>query len=260
MSIVEKHAPGSFAWIELATTDQNAAKAFYTSLLSWSFVDFPMGPAGVYTMFSLKDRSSGAAYTISAEELAQHIPPHWQLYIAVDSADETAKRATELGGKVVLGPFDVDTHGRMALIQDPTGAFFSIWQAKAHLGTGIQNEPGTLCWADLNTKDSKKASDFYAGLFGWKIEPGQDGTGYLHIKNGEEFIGGIPPAEHQDPNAPPHWLQYILVSDCDASTEKARQLGAKIYMGPMTIEKVGRMTVLADPQGAVFSLFQQMRS
>jgi uncharacterized protein len=109
----------------------------------------------------------------------------------------------------------------------------------------------------LNTPDAKTAGEFYGRVFGWSIDAGQDGSGYLHIKNGEEFIGGIPPKEQRDPNAPPHWLIYILVSDCDASTAKAKELGARIYAGPMTIEKVGRITVLADPQGAVFALFQQ---
>jgi predicted enzyme related to lactoylglutathione lyase len=87
----------------------------------------------------------------------------------------------------------------------------------------------------------------------------KDGSGYLHIKNGDEYIGGIPPLEYQNPNAPPHWLIYMLVSDCDASTEKAKQLGARICMGPVTIEKTGRMTVFADPQGAVSALFELHR-
>jgi uncharacterized protein len=258
MPIVEKHVPGSFSWIELGTTDQNAAKTFYTSLLDWEFNDFPMGPAEVYTMFAFQGRPSGAAYTMRGPELEMHVPPHWTLYVEVASADDSAKRAAELGGKVLAGPFDVDTHGRMAVLQDPTGVAFSIWQSKQHTGIGVQGEPGTLCWADLNTPDTKAASAFYEGLFCWKIEPGQDGTGYGHIKNGEEFIGGVPPAEHRNPNAPPHWLIYLMVADCDATTARAKELGARIYMGPMTMEKVGRMTVLADPQGAVFALFQQI--
>jgi predicted enzyme related to lactoylglutathione lyase len=255
MPNVDKHAPGSFSWIELGTTDQNAAKTFYTSLLGWEFTDFPMGPTEVYTMFALSGRLSGAAYTMRGPELEMHVPPHWNLYTEVASADDSAKRAVELGGKVLAGPFDVETHGRMAVIQDPTGVTFSIWQSKMHTGMGVQGEPGAFCWADLNTPDPKAATAFYTGLFGWKIEAGQDGSGYLHIKNGEEFIGGIPPV---NPRVPPFWLQYLMVSDCDASTEKAKQLGATVHMGPMTMEKVGRMTVLGDPQGAIFALFQQI--
>jgi predicted enzyme related to lactoylglutathione lyase len=93
-------------------------------------------------------------------------------------------------------------------------------------------------------------------LFGWTVEAGQDSSGYLHIKNGERYIGGIPPAQHRDPNAPPHWLSYFQIASCDESTKKAVELGASVHFGPFTMEGVGRFTVLADPQGAVFSLFQ----
>lgn len=254
---VDKHKRGAFSWIELATTDQDAAKTFYTSLFGWTFQDSEVGPNDFYTMFSLKGRLAGAAYTQRKDERVLHIPPHWNLYINVTSADDTAKRAGELGAKVLVPPFDVFTVGRMTVIQDPTGAVFSVWQAKEHPGMGIKDEPGSLCWADLNSPDPPAAVTFYSQLFGWQMEGSKDGSGYLHIKNGEDYIGGIPPLEFQNPNAPPHWLIYMLVSDCDAATEKAKQLGARVYMGPTTIEKTGRMTVFADPQGAVSALFEQ---
>ena len=260
MAEITIHKPGAFSWIELGTTDQNAAKAFYTSLFDWTIEDTPMGPNDVYTMFLLNGRIAAAAYTQQAEEQAQHVPPHWTLYIRVESADDAAKKAAELGGKVLAPPFDVFTYGRMTVIQDPTGAVFSAWQDKQHTGIGVKDEPGSLCWADLNTPDQQTAANFYSKLFGWEIEPQHGGSGYLHIKNGEDYIGGIPPAEHQNPNAPPHWLLYFLVSECDASTDKAKELGARVYMGPMTMEKVGRLSILADPQGAVFSLFETRRA
>jgi predicted enzyme related to lactoylglutathione lyase len=106
------------------------------------------------------------------------------------------------------------------------------------------------------TPDIPKATKFYEAAFGWKFEPGEDKSGYLHIKNGDKYIGGVPPAEHRPPNAPPHWLSYVMVKDCDVSTEKAKAGGAKVYAGPMTMEGVGRWSVIADPQGAVFALFQ----
>jgi hypothetical protein len=182
------------------------------------------------------------------------------LYIAVESADDTAKLAGELGAKVLAPPFDVYTYGRMAVLQDPTGAVFSIWQAQEHGGIAVKDEPGSFCWADLNTPDPTAATAFYSKLFGWEVEAGQDGSGYLHIKNAGDYIGGIPPAEHRNPNAPPHWMIYVQVADCAASTAKAKELGARIYMGPMTMEKVGTITVFADPAGAVSALFEQQRS
>jgi uncharacterized protein len=116
---------------------------------------------------------------------------------------------------------------------------------------------GTLCWADLSTPDPDRAKQFYEKLFGWKITPGQNDTsGYLHIKNGEEFIGGIPPAQHRDPHSPPHWLSYFLVNDVDATAKKGAELGGRMYLPPMSLENVGRFAVLADPQGAAFAIFQ----
>jgi hypothetical protein len=190
---------------------------------------------------------------------AQGVAPHWMIYVASESADTTAEKATAAGGKVTAGPFDVFDLGRMAVLQDPTGAMVSIWQPMKNTGTGIAGIPGTLCWADLITSDVSAASAFYQSVFGWHFEAGQDGSGYLHIKNGEEFIGGVPPAEQRPPNMPPHWMAYFLVADCDASTEKAMSLGAQVYMAPLTMEGVGRFSVVADPQGAVFSMFQPMR-
>lgn len=256
MAHIEKHTPGSFCWFELATSDQNAAKNFYGSLFGWGASDMPMGPAEVYTMFKLDGRDTGAAYTLKPEMKEQGIPPHWALYIASDDVDATAAKAGEAGGKVLTAPFDVFDVGRMAVVLDPTGAMFCVWQEKRPHGTGIAGVPGTFCWADLSTNNAAAASRFYSAVFGWQIGPGEnDSSGYLHIKNGETFIGGIPPAEYQKAEIPPHWMLYFHVSDVAASTEKAKEMGATICMGPMEIPKVGDMSVVADPQGATFALF-----
>lgn len=257
MPNIEKHTPGTFCWIELTTTDQNAAKNFYGKLFGWEASDMPIGENDFYTIFKLGGRDAAAAYSLPAEQRAAGVPPNWLLYVAVDSADEAAKRAAEIGGKVCLEPFDVFDLGRMAVIQDPTGAAIAFWQAKKHIGTLVTQEKGTLCWADLSTPDPDAAARFYSQLFGWTLEKGQnDFSGYLHIKNGENYIGGVQPVQHRNPNAPPHWLPYFEIANCDATTATARQLGAKAYVDPTTMENVGRWSVLADPQGAVFAAFQ----
>jgi uncharacterized protein len=260
MANIDTHAPGSFCWFELATTDQNAAKNFYASLFGWTVVDSPMGPDDFYSMFKLDGRDAGAAYTMRKEQRAQGVPPHWMLYISVPNADQSVSKAAQ-GGATVLAPaFDVMDIGRMAVIQDPTGAIFSLWQSNKHHGTGIGGVDNTVCWADLSTPDPQRAKKFYSELFGWEIMAGpNDPSGYLHIKNGEHFIGGIPPAEHRNPNAPPHWLLYFQVADVEASTEKAKQLGGKILMPPRKMENVGTWSIVSDPQGAVFALFKSAR-
>ena len=245
----------------MATNDQNAAKEFYGKLFGWSFNDAPMGPDDFYTMFNISGRNVGAAYTLRADQLKSGVPPHWMIYIAVASANAAAAKAAQLGGKVIMPPFDVFDVGRMSVLEDPTGGHFCVWQAMKHSGTGLAGENGTFCWADLGTANRARAAEFYSGLFGWEImkEDEKPGHDYWHIKNGEEFIGGIPPEEYKDPNSPPSWLSYILVNDCDAAAAKARELSAKFYMPPSTMEDVGRIAVLADPQGAVFAIFQPMR-
>jgi predicted enzyme related to lactoylglutathione lyase len=260
MANVDKQPAGSFCWIELHTSDQPAAKSFYSALFGWEAHDSPMGPNDFYTEFKLQGREAAAGFTLRPEERSHGVPPHWMIYVTIDSADAAAAKAKQLGGQVLAGPFEVMDAGRMAVVQDPTGATFAVWQANKNVGIRIAQVAGTLCWADLSTPDAKRASDFYAGLFGWQItaDP-KDSSGYLHIKNGEHFIGGIPPASYRQPGVPPHWMAYFQVDDVDASASKAKEMGAKLYLPPMTMEGVGRMSVIADPQGAVFSIFKSAR-
>jgi uncharacterized protein len=260
MTHIDKHPAGSFCWVELATSDQTAAKKFYGALFGWTPNDSPMGPGEFYTIFKLDGRDAAAGYTLRPDQVAQHVPPHWMLYIQVDSVDASATKVPQLGGKTVVAPFDVMDAGRMAVIQDPTGAYFCLWQPTKSAGIGIHSVHGTLCWGDLSTSDTASAQKFYSGLFGWKFESGEkDSSGYLHIKNGEHFIGGLPPAKHLQPGVPPHWLAYFLVDDVDATANKAKEMGAKFFVPPMTMEGVGRMAIVADPQGAVFAIFKSAR-
>ena len=260
MANIDKHPAGSFCWFELGTTDQKAAKKFYTSLFGWSVVDSPMGPDDFYSMFKLAGRDAGAAYTMRKEQRAQGVPPHWMIYISVDSADQAVAKAAQAGGTVLSPAFDVMEVGRMAVLQDPTGATFSVWQPKSHAGTSIGGTDNTFCWADLSTPDPERAAKFYSDLFGWQMmKDEKDSSGYLHIKSGEDFIGGIPPATHRNPNAPPHWLLYFQVGDVESATAKAGELGAKVLMPVRKMENVGTWSIVADPQGAVFALFKSAR-
>jgi predicted enzyme related to lactoylglutathione lyase len=257
MTNIDQHPAGSFCWIELHTSDQAAAKNFYGSLFGWEAHDSAMGPNDFYTEFKLQGREAAAGCTLRPEERSAGVPPHWMIYITVDNADAAVTKAQQIGGKVLAPAFDVMDAGRMAVIQDPTGAVFCVWQANKNAGIGIHLIHGTLCWADLSTPDVKRASDFYSAFFGWQVaaDP-KDTSGYLHIKNGENFIGGVPPSTYRQPGTPPHWLAYFLVDDVDASAAKAKEMGANPYLPPMTMEGVGRMSVIADPQGAVFAIFK----
>lgn len=255
------HPPGSFCWFELATTDQQAAKAFYTSLLGWTVADSPIGPDEFYSMFKLDGRDVSAGYTMRPEQRQQGVPPNWMVYVAVADADATAARATSLGATVLGPPFDVMEHGRMAVLQDPAGAVFSIWQPKQHGGTGATGVTGAVSWCELSTPDQASGANFYSDLFGWKMVSGKEMTpatpgDYYHIVNGEQMIGGVAPPEQRDPNAPPHWLLYIEVANCAATTAKAKSAGANVYLDSMDVGENGVVSVIADPQGAVFGIHQ----
>src|ERR1017187_3672103 len=195
MPNIDKHALGAFCWFELATTDQAGAKKFYQSLFGWSAEDSPMGPNDYYTMFRVGGRDAAAVCTIRPEQRAAGVPSNWMIYIAVANAEATAKLAGELGATVVAPPFDVMDFGRMAVIKDPTGAMFSIWQPMSHVGTRVVEEHGTVVWADLSGADQARAGEFYSKLFGWKMLSSKEGPAakpgdYYHIANGEAFIGG----------------------------------------------------------------------
>ena len=259
MANIDKHPAGSFCWVELATTDQKAAKTFYTSLFGWAVEDNPMGPDDFYSMFKLSGRDTGAAYSMRKEQRAQGVPPHWMVYIAVENADKSVAKAAQAGGTVLSPAFDVMDAGRMGVIQDPAGAIFSLWEPKRSQGITISGD-NSMCWADLSTPNPDRAGKFYSELFGWQLTKDEkDASGYIHIKNGEHFIGGIPPAEHRNPNSPPHWLIYFQVADVQAATAKAGQLGGKVLMPVRAMENVGTWSIVSDPQGAVFSLFKSAR-
>ena len=262
MPRIERHAPGSFCWFELATSDQAAAKQFYTQLFGWDVQDTPIGPSETYTIFTRDGHDAAAAYTMRDEERKHGAPPFWMMYVAVDDADRMAGRVTSLGGQVMAPPFDVMEMGRMAMVADPAGTHFALWQPKSHHGTGVTGEPGTVNWVEISVPDRSKVMKFYEDLFGWTFVTGKDmkpagpDDAYPHIVSGDAMLGGLPGPNERDPNAPPHMLAYFSVADVAASTNKARSLGATVMVDSMDIGENGRISVLQDPQGAFFALHQ----
>jgi uncharacterized protein len=254
MATVTQHAPGTFCWPELATLDETAAKKFYTSFFGWTYKDNDMGPGGVYTIFQSDGSDVAALYTMREEE-RKMAPPHWNAYVSVESADKTAAQAKQLGANVLLEPFDVMEHGRMAAIQDPTGAVFNLWEAKKHIGAIKVDEPNSLCWTELMTKDAAKAGDFYSKLLPWKTEAmNMPGMAYTLFKRGDAGAGGMMELQPEMGPIPSHWLSYFMVDDCDAKLAKAQNLGAQILVPAQTVPNVGRFAILKDPQGAPFGI------
>jgi uncharacterized protein len=248
MTEVTAHAPGTPSWVDIGVPDIGEAAAFYTGLFGWETED--MGEeAGHYTMCKLRGKAVAAIGPAMNPG-----PPAWMTYITVASVDETAQRITDAGGTIVAPPMDVMEAGRMAVAQDPTGAFFSIWQAGQSIGAEIVNEPGTLCWNELDTRDVDAALAFYEQVFGLKAQRSEM---YNEFHLGDKVVGACMPMPEMVPaQVPSYWLAYFAVADIDAATEKAKSLGASPMVEKMEGGDAGTFSVLADPMGAVFAIIQ----
>jgi len=253
-----EYKPGTFCWVDLATTDAESAKKFYGELFGWEMTDEPAGPDMIYTRLSQGGKSVGALYAMGKEMREMNIPPFWMSYISVENADEVAAKAKELGGTMKSDPFDVMDVGRMGVIQDPTGAYFSIWQPKKHHGADLCNEPVSLCWNELMTNDVDRAGAFYTKLFGYKADT-QDmgGFNYTTFMNGDRPAGGMMAiTPEMGEGIPPYWGIYLAVEDCDATIKKAESLGGKVIVPANDIPEVGKFAFLADLQGAMFGVIK----
>ena len=246
------YEPGTFCWAELSTPDQEAAKRFYGELLGWESDDRPMGEGSYYSMQVVSGKMVAAIAAQPEQQREAGVPPLWNSYVAVADADAVAERAKELGANVHAPPFDVMTAGRMAVIQDPQGAFFMLWQPRDHVGAGLVNEPGTLVWNELQSPDLDASAAFYSDLFGWKVADfeGMEDR-YMGIENAGAHNGGMRTLQ---PPSPPSWLTYFGVQDVEESLAKLQELGGTKLAGPIDIT-MAKLAVVADPQGAVFALY-----
>jgi predicted enzyme related to lactoylglutathione lyase len=267
------YIPGVPCWVDTSQPDPEAAVDFYSDLFGWEFRD-AMPPESEGKYFIARLRGGDVAAVGSIPEGA---PPMamWNTYIWVESADQAAAKVLDAGGKALMDPFDVMDAGRMAVLADPEGAAFCVWQAKENKGAQIVNEAGSLNFNGLNTRDVEGAKSFYGSVFGWRTLALPGGAemwtlpGYgdhleeLHpgIRKQVAEVGGPPgfedvvasinPIPDDQPDVPPHWNVTFATDDADATAAKARELGGKVTVPPFDAPWV-RMTVLTDPQGATF--------
>jgi predicted enzyme related to lactoylglutathione lyase len=249
------YTPGTFCWTDLTTTDQDAAKAFYGRLFGWDMVDFPVAGGVVYSIARIDGNDVAAISPQPEQQRDAGVPPAWNSYVAVESADRALDRAKQLGGEVHAPAFDVMDAGRMGVVQDPQGAYFLVWQAKGHHGASLVNAPGALSWNELAARDTDVGVGFYSELFGWTADPIEGSEiEYLVIKTRDGGgNGGIRPV--MPPEAPSHWLVYFGAEDVEAALGRIRELGGTELVGPMAVGEAGRIAVAQDPQGAVFALY-----
>lgn len=248
-----QYTPGTFSWTDLNTTDQEAAKTFYSRLFGWEFTDMPAGDDAIYSMAAVDGHWVAAVSPQPQQQRDAGVPSTWNSYVTVEDVDAAAARARQLGATVHAGPFDVLQAGRMAVVQDPQGAWFELWQARDHIGAGLVNAPGALSWNELGTADLEASARFYGELLGWTTTPmeGSDPP-YLVIRNAAGHTNGgmRPPA----PGTPPFWLVYFATADIDAAVAQASTLGGNVLLAPTDIG-IAKVAVAQDPQGAVFALY-----
>jgi predicted enzyme related to lactoylglutathione lyase len=243
-------AAGAPCWAELGTSDVPKAGEFYSTLFGWTVTTDPRTEAGGYTIASLQRAPVAALSPLYAPGQ----PVAWTVSFAVLDADATASRAAEQGGAVLMAPTDIFDNGRFAVLRDPAGAMFTIWQPRTFHGFGVWDAPGAVCWVELATRDVPTASAFYQCLLGWSISDAD----YPHLSVGDRQFGGV-----QDMNVtgvpedvPPHWLVYFKAQDAAATAQRAVELGAQLLAGPFHLQGTGYFATLRDPQGAVFALYE----
>ena len=253
-----RHPHGLFGWIDLTTTDVEAARAFYSGLFGWDSVDMPtpMGPS--YTMFSIGGNVVAGMGPQPPGMAASGVPSMWNSYVIVADLDAVLEATGPAGGTVPMGAMDVMTQGRMAMIADPSGAVVGLWQPGDHQGADVFNSPGALTWNELMTRDLEAATAFYGSVFGWRWEEsGQPGylLAMLDAKDGDDKsnCGAMVMPAEVPAEVPNYWSAYISVSDVDASVARATGLGGTVFL-PVMAGGPGRFAGITDPTGAMLML------
>ncbi len=255
MPVVIEWVQGSPTWLDLATSDEQSAIEFYGSLFGWTSEANDAGNGAWYHM-----QRQGDAYVcgIFQPPPERAMPPCWTTYISVDDVDAATAQAAAEGGQVYMQPFDVMENGRMSVVADPTGGVISLWQDKRGTGGTLMGEPYSRCWSELMTPDRDRAIEFFKAMFGVETDemPGPGGMPYVMLKvGGQPVIGVVQKTPEMPIDLPVFWLNYFAVEDCDATAQKAAELGGSVIAGPWDTMP-GRMALLADRQGASFGIIK----
>jgi len=258
MYIVSKYPHGTFSWADTSSTDLAASRQFYMSLFGWGIVDIPVGEGMTYSMFQHQGQNVAALSAATPEARERNIPSHWSCYVTVDDVDAILPVATENGGTVIFGPMDVFDSGRMAFVMDPTGAPLGLWQARNHIGAGIVNTVGAMCWNELLTRDAEAAQAFYGALFGWEFCV--DENSYIRILNNGRNNGAMMQIDASMGEMPSMWQPYFTVADIDESVARADELGATIIIPKTEAPGAGHFAYLADPAGAHLYIIQLIQA
>lgn len=244
---------GTPAWADAIVPDRHQAREFYSRVLGWGFTDESPAEMGYYTQGVVDGRVVAGFGEAPAE--GAPFPPAWLTYLAVDRIEPVVQRAADAGATVLMPLMEVGDFGRMAVLADPTGAVFGLWQAGTHSGAQLCNEPGSITWNEVMTRDLDRAKDFYAAVFGYRYgDMSGDGFRYATLNLGDQPVGGIGQLPDDTPaDVPAHWLTYFKVRDVDEAVQRVGELGGQVLQEPWDTE-FGRMALVSGPAGEAFSV------
>ncbi|HET7418570.1 MAG TPA: VOC family protein [Solirubrobacterales bacterium] len=256
MSERTSYTPGTPCWVDLATPDMEGAERFYGELFGWEIPELPnSAEMGGYRRAKLNGRDVAGAMPLMQEGQ----PPAWSTYVSVDDIEALGRAVQENDGTMIAAPMAVANYGRLALFTDPEGAFFGMWEPADFAGAELVNEPGTVGWNELGTRDPGAARQFYGAVFGWGYaeEPSDRVGTYTIAKVDDAMVAGMIDmnALEMPAEIPANWLVYFMVEDADAAVDKVRSGGGSVMNGPIDIPP-GRFAVVADPFGATFAVMQ----
>jgi predicted enzyme related to lactoylglutathione lyase len=257
MSEKQSYAHGEFCWVDLMAVDVQRAAAFYGEIFGWSCDDKDVQDGPFYGHFTLNGKTVAGLGQLPDEMRSQGVPPHWNSYINVDDVHATADRLVELGGTLLMPPTPIFDAGTMAIAQDPTGAAISLWQKGRTIGAELANEIGCFCWNELATRDIERSREFYGALLGWDfVDHPTPNHRYYVIKNQGRENGGLIEMGKDWGDAPAHWMVYFTVADADETVQQVQRAGGQSCVPPFDVPDYGRIAVLSDNEGAVFSVIK----
>ena len=249
-------APGTPCWVDLFSADVDKAKVFYTNIFGWTFEDSGEEFGGYVSFFS----DGHAVGGVMQNAPDSGIPDVWSTYISTEDVNATVTAATEAGAQVIVPAMEVSDLGSMAVLADPAGAAFGLWQPGAHLGFGKYNEPNSVTWNETHSKDFAASTSFYSTVFGWELEKTSDIDDFRYYTgqvDGEPVAGVMDSSAFLPAEVPSHWAVYFSVADVDAALTKVVELGGSIVR-PAEDTPFGRIADVTDPTGAMFKLHQDL--
>ncbi|MFJ7157553.1 VOC family protein [Streptomyces sp. NPDC101118] len=244
---------GTPCWADAMFKDVEGAKAFYGSVLGWTFTEAATEYGGYTQAYSDGKAVAAVVPPMPGQEEEAHSA--WCLYFASPDVAATAEKVKAAGGEMLMEPMQVGPFGSMMLAKEPGGAVFGVWQGGEHTGFEKQNEPGAFAWAEVFSREPGKSDAFLTSVFSYrKQKMADENMDYAVFDLGEQpVLGRMQMGDDFPPHMPSYICVYFAVDDCDAAVKKATDLGAKLQFGPMS-SPFGRFAALTDPQGANFSV------